>query len=1182
VNSFLAALYLSIRDLVEPLARKFASLEAFEYLCYRYGWEVSLDEGAFGRIDDALAFPEHLERFLTVAGTLQAQREAQPEADVDLQTLGELIDAADGLITSIATLTSPSLSGVPPPFDAPEFWASIGDHLFDDLLEEYLRLYRPPVFLALHAGGVLRYEPAAPDAPFRRPYDRILFDWEQLSALLRDPLPALQRNYQWTKDPEVPLEHRRLVAVLGAVAAAVHLPSRTFLPTARGRTPETTGVRLDPDADAFAVTFLDAFSPLHQAVLEFGLELFVATKADSPVAKGLVLQPVVRAGAAADIPLGDDLSLRWKAAASAGEVLGVAVFPDEISLVRGDASLGIGLEVVRTSTEPLLLFGSPGSARAELYGASAGLSIEGTVDDPEFQLRAGSAGLAGAPGLKVIIPLDDADGFVQTTVRTSALEFSFTPELIWSSKSGFHFNGKPTFDVNVPIGLAIGPVTLTDATVSIGPAPETAGGTGGWALRIGLSLTGRLGPVTFVIENAGVRLHVAPASRADVAALPAGTHAAPLGVLDLGLDFAPPKGLGVSVDAAGIVTGGGYLFFDPEAHTYGGVMQLSIHESIGVKAFGLVTTRLPDGRKGYSLVVFITVEDFSPIQLGFGFALVGIGGMLGVHRTFDEEVLRQGVQTGMLGTLLFPKDPIANAPAIIRALTTAFPLREGSYLFGILAKVAWFTPPLVLFELALILEMGARRRLLVLGRVRALLPSADNDLIRLNLDSMGVLDFDQGSASIDAVLVDSRLAHKFVLTGGMALRARWSSGPGSGFVLAVGGLNPRFAPPAALPPLARVAIALSSGENPRLTCEAYFAITSNTVQFGARAEVYAAAYGFSVEGDVGFDVLIEMRPFHFIADFHASVQLKRGSRPLFKVSLDGELEGPRPLRVSGKAAFEILCCDVSVRFDKTLIEGEKPPLPPAVDALAELRRALETPANWTTRHASNRAPGVTLTPSAPGAVMTVDPLGSLVVRQLVVPLNTTREIELFGGAPVAGERRFQITATLEGEGRGVSPVRDQFAPSQFFEMSTDEKLSGPSFEEMDAGVVFGGDDLRFDEGQIVAAPLVYKSVLIGEEAAPPPGEYLLPPARLEEQSRTGSVASAAIRTAGLARFRDAARAPAATLTPVRWTIRPVAGELDATLEPRPPATWSEARAAVDAMKGTGVRWQVVPVRETVG
>ena len=83
-------------------------------------------------------------------------------------------------------------------------------------------------------------------------------------------------------------------------------------------------------------------------------------------------------------------------------------------------------------------------------------------------------------------------------------------------------------------------------------------------------------------------------------------------------------------------------------------------------------------------------------------------------------------------------------------------------------------------------------------------------------------------------------------------------------------------------------------------------------------------------------------PFHFLADFHASVQLKRGSRNLFKVSLDGELEGPLPLRVSGKATFEILWCDFTVRFDKTLIAGERPPLPPAVDVLAELRDALSS------------------------------------------------------------------------------------------------------------------------------------------------------------------------------------------------------------------------------------------------
>ena len=78
---------------------------------------------------------------------------------------------------------------------------------------------------------------------------------------------------------------------------------------------------------------------------------------------------------------------------------------------------------------------------------------------------------------------------------------------------------------------------------------------------------------------------------------------------------------------------------------------------------------------------------------------------------------------------------------------------------------------------------------------------------------MGVIDFDVGTASIDAMLVDSRLAHKFALTGAMAMRARWTSGPGAGFVLAVGGLNPHFAPPETLPVLQRVSIALASGDS---------------------------------------------------------------------------------------------------------------------------------------------------------------------------------------------------------------------------------------------------------------------------------------------------------------------------------------------------------------------------------
>src|SRR6185295_9333804 len=115
--------------------------------------------------------------------------------------------------------------------------------------------------------------------------------------------------------------------------------------------------------------------------------------------------------------------------------------------------------------------------------------------------------------------------------------------------------------------------------------------------------------------------------------------------------------------------------------------------------------------------------------------LQSLGGMIGVHRTFDVDVLRAGLKSDTLAKLLFPKDPVANAPVLLQTLAAAFPIRRGSILIGLLARITWFTPTLVTLDLALILELGARTRLLVLGRIAALLPTRDNDLIRLNLDA---------------------------------------------------------------------------------------------------------------------------------------------------------------------------------------------------------------------------------------------------------------------------------------------------------------------------------------------------------------------------------------------------------------------------------------------------------------
>ena len=72
----------------------------------------------------------------------------------------------------------------------------------------------------------------------------------------------------------------------------------------------------------------------------------------------------------------------------------------------------------------------------------------------------------------------------------------------------------------------------------------------------------------------------------------------------------------------------------------------------------------------------------------------------------------------------------------------------------------------------------------------------------------------------------------------------------------------------------------------------------------------------------------------------------------------------------------------------------------------------------------------------------LDPLGQMRVKQQVVPLNTARDIDIFGGAPVAGARRFTVTRDA-GRRRTLPRAAHKapFAPAQFFEMTDDEKLA---------------------------------------------------------------------------------------------------------------------------------------------
>jgi hypothetical protein len=277
--------------------------------------------------------------------------------------------------------------------------------------------------------------------------------------------------------------------------------------------------------------------------------------------------------------------------------------------------------------------------------------------------------------------------------------------------------------------------------------------------------------------------------------------------------------------------------------------------------------------------------------------------------------------------------------------------------------------------------------------------------------------------------------------------------------------------------------------------DAYLALTSNTVQFGARVDLYARAGRFSIAGFLSFDALVMLDPLAFIVDIAAKLAVKAGTHTLLSVSLALTLSGPQPWRARGRASFSILFLDVSFGFDVTIGHAAPPALPPPVDIASLLRVAFADPRSWSAQLPAGGAAMVTLRAVDPGTEVLAHPLGGLEVRQRVAPLERT--LERFGSRVPSGARRFRITGATIGPADAaveatVDGVQDLFAPAQFGEFSDMEKLSLPSFELMPSGAVIAAGEVA--HGAPVSVESVYEQQLVPPRgvAEPEPELAVLP------------------------------------------------------------------------------------------
>ena len=85
----------------------------------------------------------------------------------------------------------------------------------------------------------------------------------------------------------------------------------------------------------------------------------------------------------------------------------------------------------------------------------------------------------------------------------------------------------------------------------------------------------------------------------------------------------------------------------------------------------------------------------------------------------------------------------------------------------------------------------------------------------------------------------------YSMAGSLYFSVCWGSDPN--FVYSVGGFNPHFNTAGLnIPPMQRCSVSIGVGDNPRISANNYFAVTSNSLQFGANVQAYASAAGFTI------------------------------------------------------------------------------------------------------------------------------------------------------------------------------------------------------------------------------------------------------------------------------------------------------------------------------------------------
>ena len=913
----------------------------------------------------------------------------------------------------------------------------IGDmalRLTDFLLLDYLDKQRPQLHAALLLLGLIEHETSpAPGQSTRS------VNWNRFGQIFTQPQQVFNDVYQWNTD----FDTTKFLTRLELLMRAANLPGGLY---SQADTTRSLLGNTATDLQELRFPFFQkGFTP--ETYSQFGVT-FSPAEAQGAKKKGIALLPYIMGAAAFQFDVCDRGELVFQSTADIKGV-GVVVRPPFtaegiLSLVSSfQAKLQIHEKPDRAAE--MVLIGSSGGTRLAVQG----LGVSWFIQNPQGQLDLGVEGELQA--LRLVIKGSEGDGFLQTILAAINVEAEASLAFGLSLLHGFTIRGGAKLAIEVPVHIDLGPLSINGLRIALAPEADRLN------LEAGAVLKLALGPLNAVVENMGLRTALQ-------------FHQGNLGPANLDVGFKPPNGIGLSVDA-GVVKGGGYLFFDFDREEYAGALELTFSGIVSLKAIGLITTRMPDGSKGFSLLIIITAEFGTGIQLGFGFVLLGVGGLLGLNRTMKLQPLAEGVRTGGINGIMFPTNVVENAPRIISDLRNYFPPEEGKFLIGPMAKLGWGTPALITVSLGVIIEIPGN--IAILGVLKVALPAEDAPLIILQINFIGAIEFDKKRLWFFASLYDSRILF-VTLEGEMGLLVAW--GDDASFVVSVGGFHPAFnPPPLPFPSPVRISMTLLNEPWGRIRVMNYFAVTSNTVQFGAQAELFFGVSAFNIDGHIGYDALFQFSPFHFIIQVSASLSVKVFGAGVFSVRVNMSLEGPTPYRARGTGSISLLFFDIDVDFDFTWGETRNTTLPP-IEIMPVVKKEFDKLENWKAVLPEGSNILVSLRKIDTAAELVLHPVGTLQISQRYAPLDIT--LDKIGSQKPADINKITVTVA---DGSGLSKrgdVKESFAMAQYQEMNDAAKLSRPSFEKEDGGLELSVSGTSVTTGRAVKRIVRYELIVI--------------------------------------------------------------------------------------------------------